>query len=65
MKYQMLIGPDELPTISSADGRFVAQALTKRNGELIVEELNRLSGALRERLLDAVTDAIENCFEGT
>ncbi len=47
----------------------VGRALTKADGDRIVEVLNRLAAShgqeLRDRVLAEVTDAVENCFEGT
>lgn len=62
---------DDIPMILRGQigghGEDVGRALTRRDGEAIVAELNRLedlhNDALREALLSGVTDAIENCFE--
>lgn len=44
------------------DGTHIGRALTLADAERIREELNAPS-ELRDRILDAVTDAIEEAFE--
>lgn len=43
----------------------VGRALTKRDADNFVEALNGILGDdLRDRILSAVNDAIEECFDG-
>jgi len=43
----------------------IGRALTQRDAEAFVEALNGILGNdLRDRLLSAVNDAVEECFDG-
>ena len=43
----------------------IGRALTRRDAESFVEALNGILGNdLRDRLLSAVNDAVEECFDG-
>ena len=43
----------------------IGRALTKRDAESFVDALNGILGTdLRDRLLSAVNDAVEECFDG-
>lgn len=55
---------DDLPTIVRGD-ETIGRALTPRDGQALVDELNhsRSPDGLRDQLLSAVTDAIEEAFE--
>jgi hypothetical protein len=56
---------DEIPMIVGDDSQLLGRALTRKDGEAIVAVLNEFgSSALRQRILDAVGDAIEECFDG-
>ncbi len=62
--YHVEMTEDGLPMIVNGDGVEIGRALTKQDGEAIVEELNKSSSAtLRDRVLSAVNDAVEGCFE--
>ena len=46
-------------------GMPIGRALTKKDADDFVEALNGLLGNdLRDRLLSAVNDAVEECFDG-
>jgi len=51
-------------TVVEESGLVVGRALTKKDGEDIIEYINALRGdGLRERLLSEITDAVENAFD--
>lgn len=65
--FALTMSDDGIPVIWR-DCEVVGRALTKKDGESIVEVLNRLAAGhnseFRERILAEVSDAIENCFDG-
>jgi hypothetical protein len=68
MRYEVSVDDEDgfAHIIRSGDGEVIGRGLTKRDAERICEELNSAGAAaavLRDRLLDAVTDAIEEAFE--
>lgn len=60
--FSLVISEDDLPVIYKDDMPF-ARALTERDGKKIVDELNIGSAGMRDRLIDAMTDVIEQAFE--
>lgn len=63
--YRVEMTDDDLAEIVDETGVAIGRALTKRDGEAIVEVLNGGAAArLRENILSAVSDAIEECFDG-
>jgi len=67
-RYCCILAPDDIATIyagAGADSVAVGRALTKKDGDAIAVELNRAgTDAMREAVLSAVNDAIEEVFEG-
>lgn len=63
MRFELVIADDEIPQIVR-DGELFARALTARDGRIIVSELNAGAAGMRNEIIDAVTDAIEQAFEG-
>lgn len=65
MSYSLIMSDDGLPLIvRGPELETIGRALTRADGEQIVEELNCAgAAALRDKLLAAVEDAIENCFD--
>lgn len=62
MRFELVIADDEIPQIVR-DGELFARALTPRDGRIIVDELNAGAAGMRNEIIDAVTDAIEQAFE--
>lgn len=63
MTFSLVMSEDGLPEIFQ-DGTPFARALTERDGKIIVDELNAGAAGMRDQIIDAVTDAIEQAFEG-
>jgi hypothetical protein len=67
MQYHCVMSEDGLPLVvmgKEGSETTIGRALTKNDGEAIAEELNRAgTAALRDNILSAVTDAIEEVFE--
>lgn len=68
MKYHCVMSEDGLSLVVlgniGSETTTIGRALTKKDGEAIAAELNRAgTAALRDNLLSAVTDAIEEVFE--
>lgn len=62
MTFSLVMSEDGLPEIFRDDVLF-ARALTERDGKIIVDELNAGAAGMRDQLISAVTDAIEEAFE--
>lgn len=56
---------DDFATVVREDGSIVGRALTERDGNAFVEEMNKylLGAEMRDRLLSEITDVIESAFE--
>lgn len=64
MTYQVIMSEDDIPLIVNDDSAILGRALTKKDGDAIVAALNRnAADAWRQKVLDAVSDAIEGCFD--
>jgi hypothetical protein len=64
MKYRVQMTDDGLPEILDEQGIAIGRALTKQDGDAIVDVLNGcFVVVLRDRLLDAINDAVENIFD--
>ena len=63
MTFALVMSEDGLPEIFRDDVPF-ARALTERDGKIIVDELNAGAAGMRDEIISAVTDAIEQAFEG-
>lgn len=62
MKFELVMSDDDIPQIMRGDTLF-ARALTRRDAQVIVDALNDGAAGMRDQILSAVTDAIEEAFE--
>lgn len=60
--FELIMSEDDLPEIYRGN-ELIARAMTKRDGTVLVDLLNGTISGLRDRLLDELNDAVENCFE--